>query len=592
MKRVRLVSASFLLLAVLASASRATEVLLPEFREFELANGMRILVAEDHRTPIVAIHVVLPYGRTCDPRGERGLAGFTAENCLGGIPGMGGTELWLELQRLGAGLSTNTSHDQTFFSMTALPSNWTAVLAILAAGLRTPTFPKDEITRKKGQWISSVRERMENPAALAYAHAYDLLYDGPLGEQATIDGIRAFGRKDLLRFHHEHYCPNRAVLIAVGDFDGGEAMEALRGAFDDWPKGPEPPPARTSQLRREGPRVRLVHKPGLTQATIHCAKPGLAFSDPDWHPLGVANTALGGWFGSRINMKLRAEGGKTYSSRSSNQGQVDQGQFIIGTYTRTAELGVAIDSIRSVVRGFVQEGLTEDEVEMGRRIRVGEYLLDSETPDQMTNALAWRLSTGSSLEEYRTEPSRWEAVTLEDANRAARAHFSLDEAVWVIVADKEKIGPALKDFRNIETVYYKEPIDPGNLLSRTRPGIGLAWNAAARGPRVSFLHRRIDLSGTYGLPKRGDPWEYNAAAQATIDLHRASSEYSGGSLYLGATGTWAGGARGASPHIGYRLFPYGLGGHWSLSAEVGWSLWGGEDLPGFYWSVGLDRFLL
>jgi zinc protease len=589
MIRIRFTTAPVLLL-LLVSAPRATEVLLPEFQETELANGMRLLVAEDRRTPIVALHLVLPCGREHDPRGKRGLAAFTAESCLSGIPGMDGTEVWLELQRLGGTLGSYASHDQTFFSMKSLPSNWTAVLDILAASLRTPTFPEKEIDRRKGQWISYERGRLENPAALAHMHVYDLLYEGPLGEPTTIEGIRAFGRKDLDRFHREHYRPDDAILIAVGDFDAGTAIEALRAAFDDWARGDGPPPARESTLRAKGPRVCLVHKPGLTQATVRCARPGLKFSDPDWHAFGIANTALGGWFGSRINMKLRAEGGKTYSSRSSNQGQVDQGQFIIGTFTRTSELGATIDTIRSVVGEFVRTGLTEEELETARRIRVGTYLLDSETPDQITNALVWRLSTGSTLEEYRAEPSRWEAIGLEDANRAARAHVPLDGAVWVIVADKKKIGSGLKGFRNVETVYYKEPIAPGNFLSRTRLGIGLTWNTAARGPRVSLLHRWIDLTGTYGLARKCGPWDYGRAAQASLDLHRSSSEYSSGSLYIGATGTWGDSERGVSPHAGYRLFPYGLGGHWSFSLEAGGSFWNRDDLPAFYWSVGLDRF--
>jgi zinc protease len=590
MIRVWLRAAPILLLIVLGSTSRATEVLLPEFREVDLANGMKLLVAEDHEAPLVAIHVVLPYGRACDPHGKRGLATFTAENCLSGIPGMGGTEVWLELQRLGGAIGSYAAYDQTFFSMTSLPAHWTSVLDILARGIRTPTFPEKEIARKKDQWISSAKELKEDPAALAQAHAYDLLYEGPLGEPATMEGYRSFGRKDVVRFHREHYQPNHAVLIAVGDFDTDGALVALRGAFESWPSGAEPPAPRPSSLRTERPRLRLVHKPGLTQATIRCAKSGLAFRDPDWHRFGVANTALGGWFGSRINLKLRAEGGKTYHARSWASGQIGQGQFSIGTYTRAEELGASIDTIRSVVGAFLRDGMTEEELETGRRIRVGEYLLGSETPDQITSALAWRLSTGSSLDEYRAEPARFESVTLEEANRAARGHIALDDAVWVIVADKKEIGSALKDFQDIETVYYKEPIDPGSWLARTRLGIGLAWNTAARGPRVSFLYRWFDLTGTYGFPRSGEPWDYDAAAQAALDLHRASSEYSGGSLYLGATGTWTENARGLSPHAGYRIFPYALGGHWSFSVEAGGSYWDREDLPGFYWSAGLDRF--
>ncbi|MFH1682118.1 MAG: pitrilysin family protein, partial [Candidatus Eisenbacteria bacterium] len=243
MMRAGFLTAPVLLLLLSAGAPCATEILFPEFREAELANGMRLLVAEDHRTPIVALHVVLPCGRQYDPRGKRGLAWSTAECCLAGISGMDGTEVWLELQRLGGILSSYTSHDQTFFSMKSLPSNWTSVLDILASSIRTPTFPEKEIGRRKAQWISSVRERLENPAALAHLHMYDLLYEGPLGEPATIEGFRSIGRKDLVRFHREHYRPDEAILIAVGDFDAETAIEALRAAFDGWPSGPEPPSA-------------------------------------------------------------------------------------------------------------------------------------------------------------------------------------------------------------------------------------------------------------------------------------------------------------------------------------------------------------
>ena len=88
-----------------------------------------------------------------------------------------------------------------------------------------------------------------------------------------------------------------------------------------------------------------------------------------------------------------------------------------------------------------------------------------------------------------------------------------------------------------------------------------------------------------------DGYRRDGAAQATLDLHRGSSEYSGGSLYIGATGTWAKNTQGVAPHVGYRLFPYGLGGHWSFSLETGAAFWDRDGLPGFYWSIGLDRFL-
>jgi len=580
---------SLFFLVTLPTAS-ATEINLPSFQTVELANGMKLYVAEDHSIPIVTLNVVIPYGHEYDPSEKKGLAYITAQACGNGIPGMDGTQIWLELQRLGASTAGWATYDHTFFSMTSLSSNWVAALDMLARGIRTPTFPKKDISRIRSQWISGKREQEEQPASLAHTHLYDLLYEGPLDWPWTVEGYRSISRDDIVDFHRRYYLPNRAILVTIGHFNAKEAIEVLRKAFEDWPRGQEPPQATPSRLRPEGPRVRLVHKPDLTQATIRCAQPGLSLVDPDRFAFRVANTGLGGHFCSRLMTKLRSEGGKTYDASSWNASQLHYGQFTIGTFTRNAELGAAIDTIRSVVEEYERSGMTQDEIETARSVLLGSFLIDLETPQQLAGGVANALSSGFSLEDYRAAPSRYEAVTLDEANQAVANRISPDGMVWVIVADKDKIGSGLKSLGDFETVYYKEPLNPGNFLTRTRLGLGVTWNAAARGVRASLLHRWIDLSGVYGFARHSKRWDYDAAGQVTLDLHRSNSEYSTGSIYVGATGTFAENLRGASPHVGFRLFPYGLGGHFSFSAELGVSFWEKGDLPQFHWSVGFDRF--
>jgi zinc protease len=581
--------AGLLLLAV-ASTATAAELNLPEFEIAELANGMKFCVAEDHSIPIVTLNVVIPHGNENDPPGKKGLASITAQSCCNGIPGMDGTQIWQELQRLGGSVSGWATYDHTFFSMTCLSSNWKAVLDMLAKGIRTPTFPKKDFARTRSQWISGQKEQMEQPSSLAYTHGFDLLYEGPLGETVTIEGLRSLSRDDLVNFHRKYYMPNRALLVTIGDFDSDEAIEVLKNAFEDWPTAQEPPQAPVSHLRTDGPRVRLVHKPDLTQATIGCGQPGLSSIDPGRFAFGIANTGLGGYFCSRLMAALRIQGGKTYGAGSFNRPQLRQGQFGIGTFTRNAELGAAIDTIQSVVKEFVRAGMTQDEFETARNDLLGTYVINLETPQQLTRGVTGALATGFSLDDYRSEPSRYEAVALEEANRAAADRISPDEMVWVIVADKNKIGSALDALGDYQTVFYKEPMRPGNFITRTRLGVGATWNTVGRGARVSLLHRWVALSGTYGFERRNKTWDYDKVGQVTLDLHRRNSEYSSVSLYLGATADLAENLNGWSPHLGFRVFPYGLGGHFSFSTELGGTFWHKGDLPRFYWSAGLDRF--
>ncbi|MFH1221062.1 MAG: pitrilysin family protein [Candidatus Eisenbacteria bacterium] len=449
-----------LLVLLIASSAYPTEIRLPEFRTVQLPNGMVLHVGENHSVPAVTVSVVLPCGYEYDPPGKRGLARTTAEACYGGgIPGMedgpqGG------LMRLGSQITRWTDYDGTVFSMTSISSNWKAALDILAKIIRVPILSKREITRQRDASISATSRNLEQPASLARLNLLDLLYEGPLSEPPTVAAAKSISRDDVVGFHSRHYLPNRAILVAIGDFNANEAIEVLRGAFDDWPKGNEPPEAPQSRLRIDGPRVLLVDKPDLTQATIWCGHAGLQSSDPDRFAFAIANTALGGHFNSRLQTRLRSEGGLTYHAGSFHSGQLRHGQFIVSTYTRNEELGCAIHEIGSVLADFTRSGMTPDEFGTARNYLLGNYLIYHETPQQVTEGLIWALAMGHSIEDYAAEPAHFEAVTLEEANRAMASHITPDRMVWVIVADKDKIGSALDALGDYETVYYKDSLNP------------------------------------------------------------------------------------------------------------------------------------
>jgi predicted Zn-dependent peptidase len=465
------------------------------------------------------------------------------------------------------------------------------VLSLLAAGILTPTFPDNELSRIANQMITDKRESLNNPGRLAQTHAFALLYDqGRLSRQTSVGGFREMNRADAAAFHSAHYIPNRALVVAVGDFDAAEATRALTAAFGSWPRGVEPPPPRAQRLRDGGPRVRLVHKPGLTQATIMCIAPGLRAADPDRFAFNLCTTALGGHFNSRLMSALRSEGGKTYYVGSSNWAQLDQGQFTVSTYTRNAEAGAALDIINGVLSELVQSGLSEDELETARKVFMGRYVIGLETQQQLAQGVAGALASGFSVDDYRAEPARYEAVTLDDASRAVSAHVVPADLRWVIVGDKREIGEAVRRLGETETFDYRESARRPGFFERTRVGIGWTGNTAARGVRLSLLHRSVELSAVYGFGKSDDPWDYEEAGQVTLDLHRGSSEYSSSTLYVGVTGTFADDFQGTSPHVGWRIFPNGMGGEFSLSAEAGGSLWNRSDLPDFYLSWTVEQF--
>ncbi|MBN2565309.1 MAG: insulinase family protein [Candidatus Eisenbacteria bacterium] len=574
-----------------ASLGLCNALALPDFTIAELDNGMTLYVGEDHAVPLVTLDVVLPCGSSCERSGQEDIGRVAAQACLAGVPGKDGAEIGAELRRLGGSTSSWTTYDNTFFSLTSLSAGWEDVLRLLAASIMTPTFPDNEVSRITNQKIAEKRESLDDPGRLAALHAYALLYaDGRLSRDTSEQVFRAMSRDDIAAFHSAHYMPNGAFVVAIGDFDAEEAIATLRAMFESWPRGTEPNAPSPSRIRDEGSRVRLVNKPGLTQATVVCIAPGISFTDPDRFALGLASTALGGHFNSRLMSALRIEGGKTYSVRSSNMGQAEQGQFVISTYTRSAETGPALDIIQDELAKLTTYGLTEVELGTARSVLLGRYVIGLETPQQIVGGVARAVACGFTPDDYRSEPAGYESVSVEEANASAAAHIVSEDLRWVIVGDKTQIGAAVRRLGEVETVYYREsPRRPG-FFERTRVGIGWTGNTAARGIRLSVLHRWVELSTVYGFGKRDDPWDYDEAWQISLDLHHGNSEYSSSALYAGVTGTFEDDFSGGSPHVGWRLFPNGLGGNFSTSIEVGGSFWDRGGLPGFFLSWTVEQF--
>ena len=172
------------------------------------------------------------------------------------------------------------------------------------------------------------------PTILASIAINQLLYgpDHPYGQPqyGTAASLKSFTREDLERFYHRHLLPQRATLVAVGDITLEELLAELEKTIGGWKAEPAAEVARFPALPKAEPTATLVvvDKPGAAQSVVALASMGTRKS-PEYFPLVVMNTALGGQFSSRLNMNLREEKGYTYGAHSGFDWRVHQaGPFI------------------------------------------------------------------------------------------------------------------------------------------------------------------------------------------------------------------------------------------------------------------------
>ncbi len=304
---------------------------------------------------------------------------LTGDSLEGGTVARSGAELAEALESLGAGLSVGTGWDATTISLSCLPDRLDEAMSILAEVVLRPGFPADEVDRVRGQHLAAIQQRKMDPASIATDAAHRLTYaEGipygrPLG--GSVESVTPFGPEAAAGFVEARYRPGSAGLVVVGDVDLDETKVLAQRCFGDWRgnaparNGFEPEPRTREQ------RVVIVDRPDAVQSEIRIGHVGQPRSTPDYFPLLVFNTILGGAFTSRLNLNLREHNGFTYGVRSGFAFRRDAGPWTISTAVGTEVTADAVREAVSEVDGLLSDGPTDEEVEASRDYMAGVFPL-------------------------------------------------------------------------------------------------------------------------------------------------------------------------------------------------------------------------
>ncbi len=118
---------------------------LPSFEEATLANGMRLVLVENHELPIVSIAISSPGGASMDPRGKEGVASLTADVIVRGTTARTADEIAAEIEGVGASLNAGAGADFFTISTTVLTDHVCLAFTLLGDGVTYSTFPESEV---------------------------------------------------------------------------------------------------------------------------------------------------------------------------------------------------------------------------------------------------------------------------------------------------------------------------------------------------------------------------------------------------------------------------------------------------------------
>ena len=213
---------------------------MPPVQRFTLSSGLPVVLLEKHSVPLVQINLQVRAGSWHDPAGKPGIADLTADMLDEGVAGMTAMELADAVDYLGVTLTTGVGKHTSKVAINSPLIKLEAGLGLMADVVLRPSFPDDELDRKRKMRLTELMQQHDQPGTIAQAMLDQILFgaDHPYGRQDMGDeaSLKATARKDLARFHKTYYRPNNATLIVAGDVTVQQIRPMLEKAFGKWKK--------------------------------------------------------------------------------------------------------------------------------------------------------------------------------------------------------------------------------------------------------------------------------------------------------------------------------------------------------------------
>src|SRR5450432_642118 len=234
-------------------------VRVPEPVRFQLPNGMKVLLVEDHELPTISMTAMIRAGGRWQPAAKVGLAAITGTVMrTGGSATRNGDRLDRELDRTGATVEIGVSDDSATAGIFCLKEDIDKTLPILADLLQHPAFPEDKIELSKIEQFDAIARRNDDPQSIAFREYNRVIYgkDSPYARLMENATVQAITREDLVAFHKQYFQPESVILGAWGDFSASAMRAKIEQAFAGWARGgrqwPAAPPVDVATKARSG----------------------------------------------------------------------------------------------------------------------------------------------------------------------------------------------------------------------------------------------------------------------------------------------------------------------------------------------------
>lgn len=421
-------------------------VKFPEAQAQTLANGLELVVLEDHEVPRVRVMAIVRAGEIYSPAEQPSLAEFTAALLAEGTTRRDKATLDAQVDATGGSLDTFVDNELSGVVADVLARDAGFAFTAAAETILQPALPEAALKKHKDLLLQGIDQEKASPLGLGgrmaarLAYGENSAYARPFPTSAQVEGMT---REQAAAFHARHYVPNNAMLVVAGDITPAAARKLADRAFGGWAKGADVEVPR--HKRTTTPIARTIHiidRKASAQASVLAVMPAPGIGERGWLQVRVLEQALGGGLSGRLNMVLREQLGLTYGAAAIHKFGYDGGAFYAGGSTKTSSAPEFLDALLRLLAEPGEDGV--DAVELRRLLTKmsGQFALEAEGIDAITMKTIQQRTFGLPADFWARYRGDIESITAEDVKAASKGLSDADVQV-VIVGRADKLVKAL-----------------------------------------------------------------------------------------------------------------------------------------------------
>lgn len=426
-------------------AGSAPKIQIGKAETNKLANGLTVIVVENHKLPRLSFRVFANY----DPVQEKEAAGYV--QMMGELLSKGTkTHTKAQIDEAVDFIGASLFSDGNGVSGACLSKHADKLLELMSDVLLNPAFPQDELEKAKRRQESNLASAKDNASAIAGNVGAILRYgkDHPYGEVMTEESLGKITLDQIRKHYDTYFKPGISYLVVVGDISKADAMAKAEKYFGKWANAPVPEHTYPAPKQPEKTTVNLVHKPGAVQSVINITYPvDLPQNHADVIPARLMNTVLGvvplkSW----VDANLREGRGYTYGARTSLSPDEWVGSFNANASVRNAVTDSSIIEFYKELNRIRTEKVKPEELQMFKNVLTGQF---SQSLEQPGTVASFALNTARyklPADYYEKYLERLQNVTPEEVQAMAQKYIRPDNAHILVVGNKEEVAERLKPF--------------------------------------------------------------------------------------------------------------------------------------------------